>query len=115
MDKKPANENRTSLDEAPAVAEGDAAAGAQQAQAVDPAVQAEIAKGRRETIVRLMEAMRESEQGPVSSRVVHETLLALAISVFVRTIGREGAALLIERLPQKIRNGEFGDADPPSS
>ena len=62
-----------------------------------------------------MDAMRESEQGPISSRIVHETLLALAISVFVRTIGREGAALLIERLPEKIRNGEFGDADPPRS
>lgn len=75
----------------------------------------DLAQGRRETIVRLMEAIQSSEKLGVPSRVVHESLLALSVSVFVGLLGREGAALLIERLPDKIRNGEFGDGIDPSS
>ena len=115
MEKKPANENAADMDENASAADSGTQTDAAEANVPDPKPDPEIAQGRRKTIVRLMDAMRESEQGPISSRIVHETLLALAISVFVRTIGREGAALLIERLPEKIRNGEFGDADPPKS
>lgn len=75
---------------------------------------ADVAQGRRDTIVRLMEAIQASEKLGVPSRVVHESLLALAVSVFVGLLGREGAALLVERLPDKIRNGEFGDGIDPS-
>ncbi len=76
---------------------------------------ADLAQGRRDTIVRLMEAIQTSEKQGVPSRVVHESLLALSISVFVGLLGRDGAALLVERLPEKIRNGEFGEGIDPSA
>ncbi|RVU38533.1 hypothetical protein EOI86_04415 [Hwanghaeella grinnelliae] len=75
----------------------------------------DVAQGRRDTIVRLMEAIQASEKQGVPSRVVHESLLALSVSVFVGLLGREGAALLVERLPDKIRNGEFGEGIDPSA
>ena len=75
----------------------------------------DLSQGRRDTIVRLMEAIHASEKQGVPSRVVHESLLALSVSVFVGLLGREGAALLVERLPEKIRNGEFGDGIDPSA
>lgn len=111
MKKKPANEN---LNGTGGEDEQSSEAGTQSStETIEDAMmdQEAIAAGRRETIVRLMEAMRDSEQGPISARIVNETLLALAVSVFVRTLGREGAAMLIERLPEKIRNGEFGDSE----
>ena len=110
MAKKHANENDGAEDVQPTDVDADEEP---VAAADDTAVA--LAQGRRETIVRLMEAMKASEQGPVSTQVVNETLLALAISVFVRSIGREAAALLVERLPQKIRDGEFGDAEEPNA
>ena len=75
----------------------------------------DLSQGRRDTIVRLMEAIQASEKQGVPSRVVHESLLALSVSVFVGLLGREGAALLVERLPEKIRNGEFGDGIDPNA
>lgn len=80
-----------------------------------PAPDVDLAQGRRDTIVRLMEAIHASEKEGVPSRVVHESLLALSVSVFVGLLGREGAALLVERLPEKIRSGEFGDGIDPSA
>ena len=119
MADTPANENTHNPD-------SDAESGADQANedqesipsdgpGLDEQTSEDLGKGRRETIVRLMEAIQNSERQGVPSRIVHESLLALSVSVFVGLLGREGAALLVERLPEKIRNGEFGDGIDPSA
>lgn len=79
------------------------------------ATEPDLAQGRRDTIIRLMEAIQASEKQGIPSRVVQESLLALSVSVFVGLLGREGAAQLVERLPEKIRNGEFGEGIDPSA
>lgn len=119
MADTPANENSNSPGHgadngADQVSENPDAIASGGADAEEPTDE-DLGKGRRETIVRLMEAIQNSERQGVPSRIVHESLLALSVSVFVGLLGREGAALLVERLPEKIRNGEFGDGIDPSA
>jgi len=128
MADTPANENslharermedgapQMSNDQNPDANSGANAAGQTPEQGTEQIAENDVAQGRRDTIVRLMEAIHASEKQGVPSRVVHESLLALSVSVFVGLLGREGAALLVERLPEKIRNGEFGDGIDPSA
>ena len=102
-------------DQGPDAGSNPSAAGEGADQAREQAQENDVAQGRRDTILRLMEAIHASEKQGVPSRVVHESLLALSVSVFVGLLGREGAALLVERLPDKIRNGEFGEGIDPSA
>ncbi len=120
MADTPANENSLHArermeDGAPDMSDEQTPHGADGASAAGENAEFDVAQGRRDTIVRMMEAIHESEKQGVPSRVVHESLLALSVSVFVGLLGREGAALLVERLPDKIRNGEFGDGIDPSA
>ncbi|MDJ0685621.1 MAG: hypothetical protein QNJ84_13030 [Alphaproteobacteria bacterium] len=120
MTAPPANENDT-----PAAADagdgGDDASGLERAAPADPALRdssAALSARRKDLIVDLMRTVNKASADGLEPRAANETLLALSISVFVGTLGREGAALLIERLPDKIRKGDFGDGgdlEPPRS
>ncbi len=114
MTAPPANENDT-----PSGADADDGAaieaGSRGDAQADPALRdgsAALSARRKDLIVDLMRTVNQASAEGLEPRAANETLLALSISVFVGTLGREGAALLIERLPDKIRKGDFGDGGP---
>lgn len=58
--------------------------------------------------MRMMSVLEEAEQQGTPRRIAEETLLAMSISIFVESLGREAAARLVERLPDRIKQGDFG-------
>lgn len=65
---------------------------------------------RRVAIDRMLAVADRLEQDGVPSHIVMETMLAMGVSACVGTHGRENAAVIVESLIQRIREGAFGDA-----
>ena len=63
---------------------------------------------RKRTIVDVLKVLEVAGKRGVSKQVSVETLLAVSISMFVELIGRDRAANLFSKIPDKIRGGDFG-------
>lgn len=70
------------------------------------------AAAREKLVTALMSEVYSAQRSGMSAQMAQETLLALSVSVFVNTLGRDVAATLIDRLPEKVRSGSFGNGTP---
>lgn len=63
---------------------------------------------RRQAVEQLMGMADALEKDGVPPQIVMETMLAMGITAFVSSHGREATAAVVETLPEKIRAGAFG-------
>lgn len=67
------------------------------------------AEQRRKTVERLIRESEALEQEGIPGQIVMETMVAMGVTAFVSVHGKEAAAAVVETLPQRIREGAFGD------
>ncbi len=67
----------------------------------------EAAQERRQALAMLMQTFAEAELDGLAEDCLTQAALFVAFHKLVSTYGEEAVAVLAERLPERIRQGEF--------